>query len=186
MKPLSLLIFLSLVFGTKADDYDLDEAEVFEDRVSYKPTLIEDRLSYEPTLIANRVYEPGVYKANDTYYMVTTNVGGIENTRIHSSKDLVSWKFETELKREDISNWKSMREDSRIHSPEVHQFGGQFNFYYDAYEPINNDRKCKSIGVTTSDSPTGPFQDIGRPLISICPGVWTLNPHVAHDGKFFK
>jgi len=134
-------------------------------------------------LVGNGFREPSGIKVGDTFYSVHISVDKTPNTQIHSSKDLRTWKVEKRYKDEEISEWMSNK-DNRIYSPEIHKFGGRFNLYYDSLE-AGITPGCKSIGVAASgysrDSPVGPFKDIGRPLLSLCP-EWVLNPHVAHDG----
>jgi len=122
-------------------------------------------------------YEPSGLKVGDTYYIVT--IGLLGHINIHSSKDFISWHPEDQNQDEDLSGWRSEGDGSRIYSPEIHQFKGRFNLYYDTLK--ENDPACKGIGVASGNAPIGPFEDIGRPLLSLCP-EWVLNPHVAHDG----
>jgi len=143
--------------------------------------------AFQAMNVGQRVREPSGLKVGDTFYAVSSGRGVIN---IYSSKNLISWKSEKQYRDNEISGWREEPE-GWIYSPEIHQFGGRFNIYYNTNRknnPVCNTVKentctCKSIAidVATGDSPTGPFKDIGRPLLSMCP-EWVLSPHVAHDG----
>jgi len=87
--------------------------------------------------IGNDGREPSWLKVGDTNYLVM----GRGDLNIYSSKVLTSWKFEDQYEHEDICGWKAEGDGSRIYSPEIRQFGGRFNFYYDTLK--ENNPACK-------------------------------------------
>ncbi len=60
--------------------------------------------------------------------------------------------------------------------------GWKYYFYYSGHNPANN---RKAIGVAVADKPTGPFRDLGRPLIDERPegvrGGQQIDVDVFHD-----
>ncbi len=91
-----------------------------------------------------------------------------------SSPDLVHWKHEgivLDLATSQVpwatgNAWAPCIEEKR-------QADGTYKYYF-YYSGHDRERGRKSIGVATSDSPTGPFTDLGRPI------VYDLPEGVAH------
>ncbi|GAB2628415.1 family 43 glycosylhydrolase [Streptomyces capparidis] len=105
--------------------------------------------------------DPNIAVFGDTYYIYPTTDGfpGWGGTTFHawSSKDLVHWKDHGVILDlgPDVS-WA----DARAWAPAIAERDGKYYFYYCAEA---------KIGVAVADSPTGPFKDSGKPLISANP-----------------
>ena len=80
--------------------------------------------------------------------------------RCYSTKDLKNFTYEgTILKMTDVS-WA---DNYSAWAGQVVKYKDKYYFYYCAESTASGEGKC--IGVATSDSPTGPFTDIGEPLV---------------------
>ncbi len=83
----------------------------------------------------------------------------------YSSKDMVNWTFEGETLRADRAHITWAKDDVSAWAGQVAKGSdGKYYFYY-CTETISAYGGGKSIGVAVSDSPTGPFEDIGHPLV---------------------
>ncbi len=119
--------------------------------------------------------DPQVALFDGTFYIYPTTDGfeGWSSSEFHvfSSPDLVDWTDEgviLDLTR-DVS-WAS----SRAWAPGIAEKNGVYYFYFSA---------DTEIGVATSSSPTGPFEDaLGRPLITAGQyGGQSIDPYVFTD-----
>jgi len=111
--------------------------------------------------------DPGVLKDGSTYYMVCTPGPGYP---IRSSKDLVHWKYHGPVF---TSATKPSWASSHFWAPEMHKVGSKYVVYFSAKRSINN---VFAIGAAWSKSPTGPFKDIGKPLV-VEPSPGAIDAH---------
>jgi len=106
------------------------------------------------------IREPSVIKVKDTYYMVTDSQEVNFRLPIYSSPDLQTWKFENFVfTAETQPIWP---DNGYLYEPKIHFVNGAFNVYYEA-----SNQYILRIGVARSltASPTGPYKDIGKPLL---------------------
>ena len=116
--------------------------------------------------------DPEVLYSNKTgkYYIYSTTDGkpgwGGYKYYVYSSADLKEWKNEgvaLDAKSDQIA-WAN----GNLWAPaaiEVKQKNGSYKYYlYFSARPNDNGRK--QMGVAVSDSPTGPFVDLGHPLLA--------------------
>lgn len=116
--------------------------------------------------------DPEILYSNKTgkYYIYSTTDGfpgwGGYEYYVYSSSDLKEWKNEgvvLDAKSDQIS-WAN----GNLWAPaavEVKQKNGSYKYYlYFSARPNDNGRK--QMGVAVSDSPTGPFVDLGHPLLA--------------------
>ena len=117
--------------------------------------------------------DPEVLYSHQTkrYYIYPTSDGfpgwGGSYFKVFSSKNLKTWKEETVIlemgKNVSWANgnaWAPCIEEKKI--------DGKYKyFFYDSANPTTN--KGKQIGVAVADSPTGPFTDLGKPIITSSP-----------------
>lgn len=116
--------------------------------------------------------DPEVLYSNKTgkYYIYSTTDGkpgwGGYKYYVYSSSDLKEWKNEgvaLDAKSDQIA-WAN----GNLWAPaaiEVKQKNGSYKYYlYFSARPNDNGRK--QMGVAVSDSPTGPFVDLGQPLLA--------------------
>ena len=158
---------------------------------SYKRSVIAEPMSYNadgtirpvmPTTkgmsaVGNPILpgfhaDPEILYSNKTgkYYIYSTTDGkpgwGGYKYYVYSSADLKTWKNEgiaLDASTDQIS-WAN----GNLWAPaavEVKQKNGSYKYYlYFSARPNDNGRK--QMGVAVSDSPTGPFVDLGKPLLA--------------------
>lgn len=125
---------------------------------------------YANPVVAEDCPDPGVTRIGDSYVMTCTPGPAY---RIFESKDLVSWTSAgTIFDGQSAPSWAS----SHFWAPEIHAVGSQFVAYFSAKRADNG---VFAIGAATAPSPTGPFTDIGAPLVT--------EPHPgAIDAHYFR
>ena len=80
----------------------------------------------------------------------------------YSSKDMKEWKYEGEILSNSEISWANDKFSSW--AGQVVKYHDKYYFYY-CTEAKGSFGGGKSIGVAVSDSPTGKFVDIGKPLV---------------------
>jgi beta-xylosidase len=118
------------------------------------------------------------HAASKRYYMYGT--GGVrDGFGVHSSTDLVNWKFEGPIYQGNTpTSWCI----SHFWAPEVYQVRDRFYLFYSAQWRDNPTRELENfrIGVAVSDRPTGPFRDLqNAPLLD--PGYPIIDANVFFD-----
>ena len=94
----------------------------------------------------------------------------------YSSKDLKEWKYESVIMTMQDVSWRN--DDVSAWASQVAKVGKKYYFFYCA-EGNGSVGGGKCIGAAISDSPTGPFKDIGHPLVR---NIDTPNgPHTWED-----
>ena len=94
----------------------------------------------------------------------------------YSSKDLKEWKYESVIMTMQDVSWRN--DDVSAWASQVAKVGDKYYFFYCA-EGNGSVGGGKCIGAAISDSPTGPFTDIGHPLVR---NIDTPNgPHTWED-----
>ncbi len=79
----------------------------------------------------------------------------------YSSKDMKNWKYESVIMKASDISWRV--NDTTAWASQVIKHNGKYYLYYCT---TNKDAdKYHSIGVAVSNSPTGPFTDIGKALV---------------------
>jgi len=170
----------------------------------------------EPDIPADGIVEscadPSVIRGHDSFwYMYCTTdplndedrgPGGDFNFRLIPqlrSSDLVSWEYLGDAFTRGASSDRPMPDwadpTAGIWAPEIDYFNGQYYLYYgvtDVTTEISGEpADChadNAIGVATSSSPTGPWTDLGRPVIEPrragpgCNFFWTFDPEVIQAG----
>lgn len=123
--------------------------------------------------------DPGVIKDGSQYVMTCTHTGGSGIFPIYTSPDLVSWR-----RVGPILASKPGWANDRFWAPEIHKISAnRYVAYYSA--STKSDNKL-SIGAATATKATGPFTDIGRPLVyDPRPGVIDAHYFQASDGRRF-
>lgn len=130
-------------------------------------------------VIASDCPDPGVTRDGARYVLTCTNTSGGGIFPIYTSPDLVSWTFRGKILA-DRPAWAN----DRFWAPEIHEVSpGRYVAYYSASARDNN---RLSIGAATATAATGPFTDLGRPLIrDNNPGVIDAHYFAAADGRRF-
>ena len=116
----------------------------------------------------NLVYggDPSVMIDGDTLYLyVGHDIAAGESYVIpeylcYSTKDMETWTYEgVVLKMSDVS-WAN---NTSAWAGQVAEYNGKYYFYYCSW--ASTDSGKQSIGVAVADTPSGPFVDIGQPLV---------------------
>lgn len=128
------------------------------------------------------------------FYLYPTTDGyrgwGGHTFDVYSSPDLVNWTRENrilDLKTDDVK-WAN----GNAWAPcieEVMDKDGNFKYYF-YFSGHNPDVDRKAIGVAVADSPTGPFTDLGHPVVNKSPAGrgQQIDVDVFHDpvsGKYY-
>lgn len=111
--------------------------------------------------------DPSILVDGDTVYLYVghdTSVGesyNIIDYSVYSSKDLKNWDYHGAVfTTEDIS-WAN--DQISAWAGQVMERHGRYYLYYCTWDSTSKGKQ--SIGVAVADNPTGPFKDIGKPLV---------------------
>ena len=154
----------SALTGSDWNDFD-DEAEeiVLQKSNSGNPMLGFDEngdILYggDPSILVDgdTVY---AYVGHDTS---TNESYKMPDWRCYSSKDMKNWTYEGEFLNDGNISW--VQDKNSAWAGQVVKYGDKYYFYY-CSEAKGSYGGGKCIGVAVSDSPTGGFVDIGKPLV---------------------
>ena len=117
--------------------------------------------------------DPAVYVDNDTVYLYTGHdmstdkevseaAYHIPEYLCYSSKDLREWNYEGVVMKMTDVEWAG--DSKSAWASQVIKHDDKYYLYYCSWDKTS--RKKQSIGVAVADCPTGPFTDIGKPLVS--------------------
>ena len=107
--------------------------------------------------------DPDIIADGGRYYIYSTTDGaagwGGYYFTCYSSKDLKKWQYEGII-LDVLKDTKWARNKGNAWAPAIEKKNGKFYFYFSA-----DQGERKAIGVAVSDSPTGPFRDLGHPIV---------------------
>lgn len=138
----------------------------------YQLTVTTLPVAYSNAIFTNfSLPDPDVIRGDDGYfYLYATehkrNDPDMKNSPIMRSPDLISWTRVGSLFT-DSSHPQITDQDAGIWAPSVNKVGNKYVIYYS--QPGKNYKHA--IGVAVSDSPTGPFTDLGKLIDSNEQGV---------------
>lgn len=113
---------------------------------------------YQNAVLPQGCADPGVIRDGAQYVAVCTSGNAANAFPIYTSPDLVHWtKSGNVFPSAKKPSWAA----SDFWAPEVHRVGN----HYVAYFTARHQDGRLSIGAATAPSATGPFQDIGQPLV---------------------
>lgn len=149
---------------------NLEEGEVAVPKTAYSNPIAGDSDT------GKYIYggDPSVMVDGDTVYLYTGHdtssdqqvknaVYDIREYLCYSTKDMVNWKAEGSVMTADRNNIKWASSSSTAWASQVIRYGEKYYLYFCTWDGTSAGKQ--SIGVATADSPTGPFQDIGHPLV---------------------
>jgi beta-xylosidase len=128
----------------------------------------------ETSVLGGLYADPCLVVFDDRFWIFPTADGhsdwGSSTFTAHSSDDLVHWQNHGPILTLGVDVvWASVR----AWAPAMVRRGGRYYFYFSA---------DKNIGVAMGDSPTGPFHDLGRPLVTAGSYEWQMiDPAVFFD-----
>ncbi len=139
---------------------------------------------YDNPVFRNDAADPSVIRGDDgVYYAYTTQAyHDVEfvTLPILRSPDLVTWQLVGDaFAGEARPRWIVPGQGSGdVWAPHIARIGRQYLLYYASSSATT---LTFGVGVATSDSPVGPFKDLGKPLLT-GPGFTTIDPFVLQDG----
>jgi beta-xylosidase len=139
---------------------------------------------------ADTFADPAVIRAKDGYwyaYGTTDPLREGEGTRhiipTARSADLVNWTYVGDAFTEStLPDWATP--DAALWAPDIRYLDGTYYLYYVVTQTdVTDEPNDNAIGVATSDSPTGPWEDSGGPVVGPRRGagasgdfLWTFDP----------
>lgn len=114
---------------------------------------------YENPVVDTDCPDPGVTRDGDRYIMTCTSGTAPAAFPILTSPDLVTWKREGFVFAEGKRPAWAVND---FWAPEIHKVGARYVAYYSALEGGGRFR----LGAAHASTPTGPYTDLGRPLLS--------------------
>jgi beta-xylosidase len=138
--------------------------------------------AYGTNPIIRNIYtaDPAPMVCGDTLYLYTTHDEDVlvndfytmRDWRCFSTKDMVHWTDHGAVFSLDDISWA----DDRAWAPQAVERNGKYYLYC----PVHKTNGGMAIAVGISDSPTGPFTDLGKPLVN--EGDWNdIDPTVFID-----
>jgi arabinan endo-1,5-alpha-L-arabinosidase len=132
--------------------------------------------------------DPAVIEAPDGFYYAyatqTLRDGKWINIQVARSSDLIHWEQLGDALPEK-PKWAGKTQD--FWAPYVLYDGERYVMYYSATPAECGDPPCHALAVATADSPSGPFVDVGQPLL-LGDGFEYIDPMAFDDpvtGKHF-
>lgn len=130
--------------------------------------------------------DPAVYVDGDTVYLYeghdcsTTEGYYMPEWVCYSTKDLKNWTYHGVIMTADKKSITWANTGTDAWAGQITKYNNKYYFYYCTWDRTASGKQ--SIGVATSDSPTGPFVDIGAPLVK---GTFTTDSSqdkLSHSG----
>lgn len=144
----TVLIYLSASCSNSTSKED----DQFFSSEYYNPVIAHN--CPDPSILDDRV-RTGYFYA----YSTQNGTSGASNCvylPIYRSKDLVKWEFIADGFGPGRPQW---RQGSRMWAPDINYINGKYVLYYAA--GLWDESQWSASGVAVSDSPTGPFKDLG-------------------------
>lgn len=158
-------------FARKANQTAQDTRKI--NMIKTTPTVLEKSTVGNPILgfdaDGNTMYagDPAAMVDGDTVYIYAGHDTSTGDSYVmpewvcYSSKNMTDWKYEgSVMKAKDVS-WRN--DDNSAWASQAIKYGDKYYLYFCTWDKTSGGKQ--SIGVAVSDSPTGPFRDIGAPLV---------------------
>ena len=131
---------------------------------------------YSNPVITRSAPDPTVIRVGSLYYLYATE--DTHNVPIYASRNLTRWSYIGTCFTDQTR--PQMVPGGGIWAPDINQIGDKFVLYY-SKSTWGGEWEC-GIGVATSDSPRGPFTDVGPLFISSDIGVQnSIDPFYIED-----
>lgn len=142
-------------------------------RIETTPTVIEKSTKGNPILGFDEngdiMYagDPAAMVDGDTVYIYAGHDTSTADNYVmpewvcYSSKNMTDWKYEGSVMKATDVSWRN--DDTSAWASQAIKYGGKYYLYFCTWDKTSSGKQ--SIGVAVSDSPTGPFKDIGTPLV---------------------
>ena len=151
---------LSRDFGTRMPHVLGELAEHPPGGVPWQPLLTEN---ISPEILSG-YGDPAVLKTDDGYYLVATSNDAPDAFPILHSHDLLHWEHKSFVfPRGAAPEWTATgTRVADFWAPEMAKVGDEYWVAFSARQKSN----ALAIGLAKAPNPTGPFRDLGRPLIT--------------------
>ena len=151
---------LSRDFGTRMPHVLGELTEHPPSAVPWQPLLTEN---ISPEILCG-YGDPAVLKTDDGYYLVATSNDAPDAFPILHSHDLAHWEHKSFVfPRGDAPEWTATgTRVADFWAPEMAKVGDEYWVAFSARQKSN----ALAIGLAKAPSPTGPFRDLGRALIT--------------------
>ena len=161
---------LSRDFGTRMPHMLSQPAEHPPSGVPWRPLLTEN---ISPTILCG-YGDPAVLRTDDGYYLVATSNDAPDAFPILHSTDLVHWEHVSFVfPRGQEPGWTATGQRvADFWAPEMARVGDEYWVAFTARQKSN----ALAIGLAKGPGPTGPFRDLGRPLLTGRPVNTTGQP----------
>jgi arabinan endo-1,5-alpha-L-arabinosidase len=167
------------IAGPEQEDYAAFFAELARDYGTRLPHILqasadtapESEIEWQPLIVENLSErtragygDPAVLKTEEGYILVATSNDAPDAFPILRSDDLRNWEHRGFVFPEGHAPaWTSQgRRVSDFWAPEMARVGDEYWLCYTARQKSN----ALAIGLAKSDSPFGPWRDLGRPLLT--------------------
>jgi hypothetical protein len=146
-------------FGTRSPHIVPGPVILDEREPTWRP-LIMDNLSPRTTAGYG---DPAVLKTDDGYYLVATSNDAVDAFPILHSTDLEAWTHKGFVFAEgEAPSWTAHgRNLGDFWAPEMAKCGNEYSLVYTARQRSN----ALAIGLAKAPHPTGPWKDLGQPLL---------------------
>lgn len=151
---------LSSDFGTRMPHMLAEPAKHPPSETEWQPLLTEN---ISPQILCG-YGDPAVLKTDDGFYLVATSNDAPDAFPILHSDDLVHWEHRSFVfPRGEEPEWTATgTRVADFWAPEMAQVGDEYWVAFTARQKSN----ALAIGLAKARSPTGPFRDLGRPLLT--------------------
>ena len=147
-------------FGTRTPQVQASPALFEQDEPNWRPLILEN---LSPLTTAG-YGDPAVLKTDEGYYLVATSNDAPDAFPILHSHDLESWSHQGFVFPNGTApDWAAHgRTVGDFWAPEMAKVGDEYWLVYTARQRTN----ALAIGLAKAPSPTGPWRDLGHPLLS--------------------
>jgi GH43 family beta-xylosidase len=147
-------------FGTRVPHVYEEPADAAADGLEWRPLITEN---ISPRILSG-YGDPAVLKTDQGWFLVATSNDAPDAFPILRSGDLETWEHVGFVFPEgEAPDWTATgAKVADFWAPEMARVGGEYWLVYSAREKSN----ALAIGLAKAPSPTGPFRDLGRPLIT--------------------
>ena len=147
-------------FGTRMPHMLAEPAEHPPSETAWQPLLTEN---VSPQILCG-YGDPAVLKTGDGYYLLATSNDAPDAFPILHSSDLLHWQHESFVfARGEEPEWTATgTRVADFWAPEMAEVEDEYWVAFTARQKSN----ALAIGLAKAPSPTGPFRDLGRPLLT--------------------
>ena len=114
---------------------------------------------YTNPVIESNFPDPTFLKAGDGHFYAYGTQGKLGDIPIYQSDDLVEWNYVANAFPDSTAR-PNLLPDGRLWAPDIMKLGDKYVLVYS--QSKWGEEHLNGLGIATSDSPTGPFNDLGK------------------------